>query len=427
MVTGAVVRCVVLRFGNKKGGTRRGARDAVAREGAFPLDDVKEAFRHLLRLLSRTAILAGAGDDLTLEIARLREDARRATLAEDYEDLCDRLRGLELGPALSGLAPAQSAGRLCEAIEAAIPVARALRNDGPLQGLLQLRKDAEQPGSDLPRAYLAHMAQLAEHVGWVRAAAEVFKGAALDLVGTLARLSSDGRVAHARLSELRDGIERAGALDELYALRQALLQEANALVDEATERDARMSNVRQQVDRVKAHVSTLESALADATKMACTDPLTGLGNRRALDQWVARLSRRASPTGVVAVDIDHFKRVNDRYGHAIGDLVIRHLADVMRVELRGDDASFRVGGEEFAMILPSTNAGQAAAVAERVRVRFASEVLSYGDQEIACSISAGATEWSPRQTFKQALDQADKALYAAKKAGRNRVELAKRR
>ncbi|MDD9944438.1 MAG: GGDEF domain-containing protein [Myxococcales bacterium] len=410
----------MLRFGGKKGGQRASGTGGQLQR-AFPTQDINEAFKHLLRLINRVAILAGASNDLTAEIASLRTDVGRATLPEDYEHLCDQVRALEFGSALSGLEATDPSGGLREAIDAVLPVARSLGADGPLILLKRLRKDAEHPRTDLPRDFHAAMERLAESVGWLRAASDVFKVSTLDLIATLSRLSLTEHGARSRLTQLRESIKQAGDLNQLQALRQALLEETDALVEQVANREARFEYAREQVDRVQAHVASLEGALADAHQMARTDPLTGLGNRRALEEAVARLADHSKTTGLVAVDIDHFKRVNDDYGHDAGDLVIRRLADVLRMELRGDDRAFRVGGEEFFVLLPATDASQAASVAERIRARFAAARVLYGDNEIGATLSAGASQWHQRQTFKAAAKRADELLYAAKSAGRNRV------
>jgi diguanylate cyclase (GGDEF)-like protein len=153
-----------------------------------------------------------------------------------------------------------------------------------------------------------------------------------------------------------------------------------------------------------------------------TDPMTGLHNRRglalALEIWQAELR----PFAVVALDIDHFKRVNDSYGHAAGDQVIIQLAQLMRSCSRDADVLCRSGGEEFLMLLP--NAGPAAAlkIAERLRQRVEHTDMS-GVGHI--TISLGVAQWPlDAGTMDQVLEIADAALYKAKQSGRNRVVVA---
>ncbi len=151
-----------------------------------------------------------------------------------------------------------------------------------------------------------------------------------------------------------------------------------------------------------------------------TDSLTGLTNRRGLQLIIADWERHHQPFSVLALDIDHFKQVNDRYGHSAGDLVLQHLAQQMRRHSRESDVLCRQGGEEFLMLLPNTPLSQAVQVAERLRAAMAYTESPNG---IPVTVSLGVTHW-PRdgETVAQALKEADQALYRAKDNGRNRVE-----
>ncbi len=157
---------------------------------------------------------------------------------------------------------------------------------------------------------------------------------------------------------------------------------------------------------------------------AITDPLTGLVNRRALfDQYGVR-SMDAS-TAVIVFDIDYFKSVNDRYGHAAGDHVLKVFAGELSANCRGGDTAARLGGEEFALVLKEIMPGRAELAAERIRKAFEERDIYIEDEVLKCTVSAGvAPGRSEPLDFDAMLNEADKALYAAKRAGRNRVELA---
>lgn len=426
----------VLRFGGKKpfDKARKGAdevpaggrsdRPRLSLQQGFPTGEVSEAIAHLLKLANRVAALSGSQGGLAAEMARLRAEAGKATLPEDYQQLCREIGALEWGNALSRLEGGVPSLVLSEAIEAVLPVARAIRGDGPGVGLQRLLQEADNPRGDARGEYFVQMERLAESVAWLRAASDVFKVATLDVLAALGRLTGDEGRAKLRLVRLRDGIDRAGNINDLHALRESLLQEANSMVEEASLREGRLIAIHEQVDSVQAHVATLENALADANQMALTDPLTGLGNRRALDARVKQLADSARATGVLALDIDHFKRVNDSYGHDAGDLVIRKLSDVMRQALRGSDAMFRVGGEEFCVLLPDADAETSCVVAERIRERFAAAAVHCEGRDIQCTVSIGVAVWSEKLTFKQVRKDADEALYKAKHGGRDQIHLA---
>ncbi|WP_192035691.1 diguanylate cyclase [Halomonas sp. YLGW01] len=173
----------------------------------------------------------------------------------------------------------------------------------------------------------------------------------------------------------------------------------------------------------------LEATLA---KQAMTDPLTGLGNRRHLENQaameIARAKRSGAPLSLIAIDLDHFKHINDTHGHDVGDRVLQAFADLARGMLRDGDVLCRMGGEEFAILLPDTDREQAFWVAERLRKAVATTPAKVGqdtkdDSMLGYTASLGVTLVIAREaSLKPAIKRADLGLYAAKQAGRNRVQ-----
>jgi diguanylate cyclase (GGDEF)-like protein len=155
--------------------------------------------------------------------------------------------------------------------------------------------------------------------------------------------------------------------------------------------------------------------------MAMTDPLTGALNRRAFFEKAEDACRRTARGGVLSAimfDIDHFKRINDEYGHDVGDRVLRMIAGEVTAEklILG-----RVGGEEFAVLLEEMNVDDAIHVAERQRLRFAGLQLDADGKPVKFTASFGVSQWKPGDTIDAILKRADIALYQAKQGGRNRV------
>lgn len=173
----------------------------------------------------------------------------------------------------------------------------------------------------------------------------------------------------------------------------------------------------------------LEVARSEADRLARTDPLTGLENRRTfveqLDREWARATRQGNPLACLMVDIDHFKLVNDTWGHPGGDEVLKAVARELLVSCRASDILARVGGEEMAVILPDTDEASALACAERLRAVVAAMVVRVGEAEIRVTASFGAAaRTADHQSPIALVASADAALFDAKRAGRNRVEVA---
>jgi diguanylate cyclase (GGDEF)-like protein len=172
-------------------------------------------------------------------------------------------------------------------------------------------------------------------------------------------------------------------------------------------------------ERQRREVETLAQA-------AATDPGSGLFNRRyfhaRLEEELQRAARTGAPLGLLMLDIDDFKPINDRYGHVAGDLVIAALADILRRSVRIFDVCARYGGEEFAVLLPNNPFEHAAATAERIRQRVeAHRFLDPHLHDLRVTISIGLAMASDTASARDLVDRADQALYAAKRAGKNRV------
>lgn len=185
------------------------------------------------------------------------------------------------------------------------------------------------------------------------------------------------------------------------------------------------SFVSELFHRIRRHSANLEAELA---RLAGLDTLTGLHNRRFLESRtaaeLARAQRHDAPFSVVIGDLDHFKRINDDYGHNIGDQVLREVAKCIRDNLRQEDLAIRWGGEEFLILLPDLDEADALQVAEKIRRVLAETTLHGDDHEISVTISLGVAEYAGEDSFIDLVRRADEAMYRAKKEGRNRVCLA---
>ncbi|CAB3919839.1 MULTISPECIES: sensor domain-containing diguanylate cyclase [Achromobacter] len=167
-------------------------------------------------------------------------------------------------------------------------------------------------------------------------------------------------------------------------------------------------------------LASMHHKLSDLRQESTTDTLTGLLNRRGMDEALALLGAEGTPVAIVAIDVDHFKRINDRYGHAAGDQALQALAGVMREGSRSGDVLTRPGGEEFVMLLPGASMAAAIGIAQRLRARLASAEGS--PLPVSITISVGVAHYPDQgPTLEAVFERADQALYYAKNHGRDRV------
>lgn len=175
-------------------------------------------------------------------------------------------------------------------------------------------------------------------------------------------------------------------------------------------------------------ISNSRKTEEELLRLAATDPLTGAFNRREFtviaEREALRSNRYHHPLSVLMLDIDHFKRLNDTYGHAAGDKVLQRFTMICANALRNVDVFGRWGGEEFVALLPETDIQGASVIAERLRKLMADNVLTYNDHKIEFTVSIGIAEFKDGETsIDGVLSRADNAVYDAKKAGRDRISV----
>jgi diguanylate cyclase (GGDEF)-like protein len=174
------------------------------------------------------------------------------------------------------------------------------------------------------------------------------------------------------------------------------------------------------------NVSELAQEAVALERLACVDGMTGLNNRRHFrllaDMEWSRFKRYGRPLALLMMDIDFFKSINDRYGHDVGDEVIKTVADILQNHKRSSDVAGRIGGEEFVLLLPEASLDSAAAAAERLRRLVADSAVCAGGDRVSVTLSVGIAASHPATSgIEQMLKEADIALYEAKRCGRNRV------
>jgi diguanylate cyclase len=239
----------------------------------------------------------------------------------------------------------------------------------------------------------------------------------------LAALSTDGDSHTRDLDGATARIERLARLDDVRTLRAELGREVARLREisrDKRDRDrARLAQLEQEVDALRGDVD-------EARRLASTDALTGASNRAGFDDELARLVERAvtsrSVFSLLFVDVDHFKAINDRHGHLVGDRVLRGLAEVLRAGVRRGDTVARYGGEEFAVLLPAARLKVGVRTAERLRKDVAGRRWTAdGTDVVRFTVSVGVGEFRAGDDAPALVGRADAALYKAKQSGRNRT------
>lgn len=197
---------------------------------------------------------------------------------------------------------------------------------------------------------------------------------------------------------------------------------------DVTERKRTEEELRRTKEKLEAANFELHVALEHEQHLAHTDALTGVNNRRHLFELAGHefdVARRyQQPLAVIMFDLDHFKQINDTFGHAMGDQILEHVTKVARAQLRGTDLIGRYGGEEFVIVLPVTSAQQAYLLAERIRTGVAALHTKVNSIPVAVTLSLGIAEIIHEpldESVDGVIHRADEAMYAAKKAGRNRT------
>ncbi|MFT3996901.1 MAG: PleD family two-component system response regulator [Asticcacaulis sp.] len=216
--------------------------------------------------------------------------------------------------------------------------------------------------------------------------------------------------------------------EERLVLLKALELGINDVLPRPVDMDELMARTRGQIRR-KRYADFLRSSLDRSLELAVTDPLTGLNNRRFMDMQLAQLMRRhlksAEPVSLLLLDIDHFKRVNDTYGHDAGDEVLKEFARRVAQNVRAIDMPCRMGGEEFVVVMPDTGGEDAQTIAERVRQSVAGAPFGLPDgRRLDVTVSVGVSSLNGLgDTLEAFVKRADEAVYEAKSSGRNRVIL----
>ena len=210
--------------------------------------------------------------------------------------------------------------------------------------------------------------------------------------------------------------------------RDGLRSIVETLVKTANEMEKTNNSLELKLNASKQEINQLQENLEVVRTESLTDPMTGLANRKYFDDTLASAitdaDARNEPLSLLMIDIDHFKKFNDTWGHLTGDQVLRLVASSLKQNVKGQDIAARYGGEEFSVILPSTQLRSALTVADHIRRAVMSKELmkrSTGEHLGRITVSIGVASWGKGENSQGLIERADDCLYAAKRSGRNRV------
>ncbi|MCK9200120.1 MAG: GGDEF domain-containing protein [Gallionella sp.] len=248
------------------------------------------------------------------------------------------------------------------------------------------------------------------------------------LAAFIERLSSMNESSTTFQSKIEDSakrIEEVKTIEDLAPLLKDVIQTTREMAEEtARERDA-LKLLQSQAVATEAEITKLQQELLRASNSARHDPLTNALNRKGLDEAlvreIANMRRKETPLSVALLDIDNFKKLNDSLGHESGDAALIHLVNVVRQNLRPGDTLARYGGEEFVILMPDTVQDDGIKAMQRFQRELTKNFFMAGSEHILITFSAGVAQFAPDESGADAIKRADKAMYLAKRAGKNRV------
>jgi diguanylate cyclase len=370
-----------------------------------------------LAQLSRQVAEAGATPELAKNADALCQRARR--LLAHRQHLLDELGKLcmELTQGLTELAEDDSWARgQCEVLQTRLAEGLSVRSVRAASDLLANarkrqavlrgeRNQARDALKELIQGMLTELSDFSEHTGRF----------------------------HDNVGRHAEAIAKADSIGSLAGVVREMLQDSSEVQAMVSQTQQRLRSEQERAGEMQLRVRELEGELRRLSDEVSTDALTQVANRRGLAQAFeaerARMRRAAGdarPCGLAVglIDIDNFKKLNDTLGHAAGDVALQKLAAQVRDQLRPLDTVARFGGEEFVVLLPDTDTGEAQAVLTRLQRQLTASLFMHDNQEVFVTFSAGVTALREAEALEAALERADEALYEAKRTGKNRTCIA---
>jgi len=247
-------------------------------------------------------------------------------------------------------------------------------------------------------------------------------GAFIERLGTMTEASSS---YHETMENCAGQIARASTLEEIAPILKQVMGATRSMALDSRVAHGELQELRQRAQDKHDELVRLQETLDQVSQQARHDPLTGSLNRKGLDEVmereVARGRRAETPLCVALLDVDNFKQINDRLGHATGDAALVHLAEVVRSVMRPQDMLARYGGEEFVIVLPDTALASSIEAMQRLQRELTKKFFLKDNEKLLITFSAGVAQLTPSEDSQDAIARADQAMYLAKRQGKNRV------
>lgn len=266
-----------------------------------------------------------------------------------------------------------------------------------------------------------HFAKLKLEKDFSRTETDELKQIILELSLTIKEMSDSAGLMDHDMGGFIDKIQASESISDMAAVREGLIRQVQAIRGEIKLFSSTVQDYRKVTDM-------LSERFHRAQVQAMVDSLTNVLNRAAYDlkvgQVIREYARYKEPTALVLVDIDHFKKFNDTYGHKAGDMVLKSVASSITASIRESDYLFRYGGEEFVVVLSRIHRDDAAKLADKIRCQVEKDYYIHDGNQLKVTVSLGVSVLREGDTEKLLFERADQAMYAAKGKGRNRVNMA---
>ena len=324
---------------------------------------------------------------------------------------------------------AEQLGALCRELTASM--AELAESDSWVKGQCQAMHSVLEAGisARAVKAVNELLRSTREHQGSLRAEREQARAALKELMASmlasLGELGSQTGRFHDNVGRYTETIEHADTLESLASVVREMVDEARTVHGLVARTRSRLDEEHGKAAALSERVNQLEDELRRLSDEVTTDQLTQIANRRGLvkvfDAELARMERTGQPLAVGLLDIDNFKRLNDELGHGAGDEALKALAALVVKTLRATDLVARYGGEEFVVLLPQTSIEQAQVILTRLQRKLSGGLFLHEDKDVFVTFSAGVTGCATGENLEAILERADRALYEAKRAGKNRT------